>query len=50
MNEPKQILESRDERLTHIWMGVGLVSAVLFLFISGRIYNMIENVVSVFGE
>ena len=50
MNEPKQILESRGERLTNIWIGIGVVNAVFFLFISGRIYDMVKGFLTIFGE
>ena len=50
MDEPKQILESRGERLTNIWIGIGVVNAVLFLFIGGRIYDMVKGFLTVFGE
>lgn len=50
MNEPKQILESRGERLTNIWIGVGIVNAIVFIFLSGDFIKAIKGFLTIFGE
>ena len=51
MNEqPKTILEIRGDRMTNLLIGLGLVNAILFLFISDRFLSAIRGFLSVFGE
>ena len=50
MNEPKQILESRGERLTNIWIGIGVMNALVFIFLSGDFMKAIKGFLTIFGE
>jgi hypothetical protein len=47
---PKEIVESKKDRLTNWLIGLGLANAVLFLFIGGRFLSAIRGFLSVFGE
>jgi hypothetical protein len=50
MKEPKQILESRGERLTNIWIGVGIFNALIFIFLAGDFMEAIKGFLTIFGE
>lgn len=50
MEQPKQILESRGERLTNIWIGVGVANALIFIFLSGDLIRAVKGFLTVFGE
>ena len=50
MNEPKQILESRGERLTNIWIGVGILNALIFIFLAGDFMKVIKGFLTIFGD
>ena len=43
MKETKQILESRGERLTNIWIGVGIFNALIFIFLAGDFMKAING-------
>ena len=47
MKEPKQILESRGERLTNIWIGVGIFNALIFIFLAGDFMEAIKGFLTI---
>lgn len=50
MRETKEVLESRGERLTNIWIGVGIFNALIFIFLSGDFMKAIKGFLTIFGD
>ena len=50
MRETKEVLESRGERLTNIWIGVGIFNALIFIFPSGDFMKAIKGFLTIFGD
>lgn len=38
------------ERLTNIWIGIGVVNALVFIFLSGDFMRAIKGFLTIFGE
>jgi len=47
---PKEILGNRNDTLTNWLIGLGLVNAILFLFIGNKFLSAIRGFLEVFGE
>lgn len=50
MKKPKEIVSNRDEIITNILIGLGLINAIIFLFISGKFISAIKGFLTIFGE
>ena len=39
-----------DDRLTNIWLGIGIVNAIIFILLSGGFMKAIREFLTIFGE
>ena len=39
-----------DDRLTNMWVGIGVMNAIVFFFLSGDFMKAIKGFLNIFGE
>jgi hypothetical protein len=39
-----------DDRLTNIWIGVGIFNALIFIFLAGDFMEAIKGFLTIFGD